>query len=135
MDKEIKPGDVFTVPYPFHFGDVHVMGDNGPEVFENWIPGTTEHIKAPDELVPAYHEIGEMILTVVSVHKPGKFPTRVFFTRKFKNPAGEIFGKNLLKIRTLSSFKKLSTRCLYFNDAIKVASPNLRMQTHGEVVG
>lgn len=51
-----------------------------------------------------------MRLTVVSVHRPGRFPTRVFFTRQFVTPDGKAFGKSKLHIVTVEKFRRLSSR-------------------------
>lgn len=48
--------------------------------------------------------LGSIILTVVGVFKPGKYPTRVFFTRRWRDPEGREFGKGALRIATVPQF-------------------------------
>ena len=51
---------------------------------------------------------GEMILTVVSVHKPGRFLERVFYTRQWRDPDGKVFGnEKKLRVMSSASFKRL----------------------------
>ncbi|MGL5935127.1 MAG: hypothetical protein ACRCZI_05845 [Cetobacterium sp.] len=51
--------------------------------------------------------IGEQVLTVISRHKPGKFPERVFYTRQWISPEGTAFGKGGLKVTTADAFRRL----------------------------
>ena len=42
---------------------------------------------------------GAMLLTVVSLHKPGKtYPERAFYVRQWRDPDGKVFGKKNLRI-------------------------------------
>ena len=50
---------------------------------------------------------GEMLLSVVSTHKPGKFPERIFYTRQWKDPEGKVFGKGALRVTTIGTFRRL----------------------------
>ena len=45
---------------------------------------------------------------VVAAFKPGRFPTRIFFTRSFTDPDGKTFGKGALRISTLDKFRRLT---------------------------
>ncbi len=112
------PGDVFRVEYPFvrdtYCADVDI--ESGRDIMATtWRPGT-EFVgsQGPDgELTSgAYqaHGMGTMVLTVVSVHKPGRFPTRVFFTREWVNPDGKTFGKRGCRMVTREKFERLSFR-------------------------
>ncbi len=49
---------------------------------------------------------GQMILTIVSIHKPGKYPERIFYTRQYRDPDGKIYGKTNLKIMATRSLKR-----------------------------
>lgn len=53
-------------------------------------------------------EVGQMILTVVSLHKPGRYPARVFFTRQWRDPDGKVFGAKKLRVTTEQAFKSMS---------------------------
>jgi hypothetical protein len=45
---------------------------------------------------------GRQILTVVDIYKPGRFPTRVFYTMKWVTPD----GKGGLKMTTVDAFRR-----------------------------
>lgn len=115
---DIKEGDVFEVEYPFVTtpteGDVfgekeYFINHNTGKVYDPWRPGTRYDTDAHnyDEPPMICEGLGKMILTVVSVHRPGKFPTRVFYTRKWRSPSGAEFGKNKLHIHALGHFTNL----------------------------
>jgi len=104
-----KTGDVLLVKYPFCREKTSVIDEEGFAEIDTWRPGT-KFIDGPDscpenpyvESVADSH--GKMILTVVDIHKPGKFPTRVFFTRQWQDPDGKVFGKGKLHITTKQAF-------------------------------
>lgn len=46
-----------------------------------------------------WHGNGAMILTVVSLHKPGPtYPERAFYTRQWRDPDGKVFGRTNLRV-------------------------------------
>lgn len=111
----VKAGDVFRVKYPFVLVKVDVP-DSDPEgvgfaTIDSWAPGVRY------EALPPYGEDSEavcdgegaMVLAVADVHKPGRFPTRVFFTRQWVTPNGKTFGKGGLHIAVLPAFKRRAT--------------------------
>lgn len=115
---EIKEGDVFEIEYPFTrapteeevFGETETLiNHNTGKVYDPWRPGThyDEASHNYDEPPLICDGLGQMILTVVSVHRPGTFPTRVFYTRKWRSPSGAEFGKNKLRIHALGHFTRL----------------------------
>jgi len=101
-------GEVFTVKYPFILEDYTEWDEDGPSTFKSWVPGA--RFVASDaygeESRACANGEGQMELTVVDVHKPGRFPTRVFFTRKWVDPKGRRFGKSGLHIMTLDAFRR-----------------------------
>jgi hypothetical protein len=106
----LKPGDVFRVVYPFVRCEVDVAGWEGSETIKSWAPGV-RFVAAGhygEEAEAQCDGEGEMILNVIDVHKPGRFPARVFFTRKFVTPDGKEFGKGKLHITTVPAFKRRS---------------------------
>lgn len=113
-----KDGDVFTVVYPFIRCKVNILDaadeDGGPTFvdIDSWQPGVRHDMRGHGEYhytVTEADALGKMVLTVVSVHKPGRYPTRVFFTRKFITPDGKTFGKGKLHIASLEKFRRIST--------------------------
>ena len=110
---EPSPGDVFEVDYPFVRCEVTMLDADGPYEAKSWRPGTLNRLIPPDDCESYANGVGKMILTVESVHKPGRFPTRVFYTRKFRGPDGRVFGKGGLHIATLQKFGRISRRFSY----------------------
>lgn len=105
---EIAEGAVFTVEYPFCRDVFETYDNDGPIREKTWRPGVRHELVAPDGATATQMDgLGAQILTVVSVHKPGRFPTRVFYTRKWRTPEGKEFGKSALRIKTLHAFKTL----------------------------
>lgn len=114
----IEVGSVFEVPYPFvrdTFSE-HYADEDGQGVSERqtWRPGTRfverGHARYPDDAPPVdcvADAIGAQLIWVISVHKPGSFPTRVFYTRQWRDPDGKAFGKGGLRSKTLSAFRSL----------------------------
>lgn len=54
-----------------------------------------------------------MVLTVIDHFKPGRFPARVFFTRRWVTPDGKEFGKGKLHIATIPAFKRRATAYMH----------------------
>lgn len=115
---EIVVGAVFVVPHPFLKGEFdRYLGSDGEgnadfDRVESWTPGVRfepgpcAYGDDPDT-VEAYDGTGAQILTVAAVFKPGKFPTRVFYTRKWRDPRGVEFGKGKLHIKTIANFRQI----------------------------
>lgn len=107
-------GIFFEVPHPFCWEEASRPGDDpeGPATiyFMSWRPGTRDGPPEPPDgggMIPVADGMGLQILTVVSVHKPGRYPARVFYTRKWRDPAGHEFGKPALRMKTVSAFTRL----------------------------
>ena len=100
---------VYVVPYPFLRQKVRLWdGDGGDYEINGWKPGTEFRAVSPHD--PGGERfadaMGEMIITEVSRHKPGRYPERVFFTRRWRNPDGEEFGKGGLQVSVASKFAR-----------------------------
>ena len=110
------PGAFFEGRYPFFREKVSLPPDDpegGYRETETWRPGTYSEVCGHGyDGEPCTHTvadgIGTIILTVVSVHRPGTYPTRVFFTRRWRDPDGKEFGKTKLHIAVASKFYALS---------------------------
>lgn len=111
----MKGNDTYIVNYPFCREKVTLPPDDENGYFyetDTWRPGI-KFVDGPDccpenpYSIPVADAHGEMILTVIDTHKPGKFPTRVFFTRQWQDPDGKIFGKGKLHITTQQAFNRL----------------------------
>lgn len=105
---EIKSGDLFAVPYPYFRETVDLPPDDpegtGPNTVQSWRPGTQAESDGGYGVQSAADAMGAMLLTVIDVYKPGRFPARVFFTRQWRDPEGKVFGKGGLRITTVPAF-------------------------------
>lgn len=116
MTIKIEAGQTHTVAgYPFVRYVANLLGedDGSPYKTEGWRPGCT---KDEDENAGSYfpelHYVadgtGAMVLEVVATFKPGRFPERVFYTRRWVDPDGREFGKpNKLRVTTAAHFRSL----------------------------
>lgn len=111
MTTKYQPGDKFEVRYPFvRVTFVSSYDESGmPESDKGWRPGCDcEKIEdgfgGYDYAADAH---GQMLLEVVSTHKPGSFLDRIFYVRQWRDPDGKVFGKNKLRVTTAQSFGKL----------------------------
>jgi hypothetical protein len=111
----IEENKTYTVEYPFCRDKVSVPPDDEDGDFceiDTWRPGT-KYVDGPDActedtyVISVADAMGKMHLSVVSIHRPGKFPTRVFFTRQWQDPDGKTFGKGKLHVTTQQAFTRL----------------------------
>lgn len=109
-------GRVHEVPYPFvrdTWADHYDVADDVlvADPVQTWKPGTvaSEHSSSEDEADygSIADGIGVQILTVVGVYKPGRYPTRVFYSRQWRDPDGKVFGKTKLRMTTVAAFAVL----------------------------
>jgi hypothetical protein len=112
----IAAGEIFKVEYPFVMEDYQMFDEDGPFAVKNWRPGVRyENVDNFGTVDTKIDGKGIMHLTVVDVHKPGKFPTRVFYTRQWEGPDGKRFGKGNLHITTAQHFKRLAGGYRYWD--------------------
>lgn len=104
----VAEGHVFRAPYPFVRVTYHEADEDGVSEVPSWAPGTRFEGMGPECGGSVADGMGEIFLTVVSVHKPGRYPTRVFFTRQWRRPDGNVFGRSALQIATLEKFRRLA---------------------------
>jgi hypothetical protein len=104
----IAAGSVYAFRYPFVLESVTVDYDEGgPIEGLSWRPGVRFEQDGPDSFESVADGDGLCEFTVVSIHKPGpRYPERVFFTRRFQDPAGKWFGKPDLRVTTLQTFSR-----------------------------
>ena len=105
---DIKPGYEHTFSYPFTRDEFTEMDEDGESKRKTWRPGIRQQNTGPETVGAFADSIGQQIVTVVAVFKPGKYPERVFFTRKWRDPSGKVFGKNNLHMTTRSNFIALT---------------------------
>jgi hypothetical protein len=98
---------IIEVPnYPFVRTEYHGCDAEGPYTDEVWRPGCNQETDEDGTDFTA-DDTGTMLLTVVSAHKPGRFPERTFFTRRWRDPDGREFGSYKLRMTTTQAFKQL----------------------------
>lgn len=98
------PGAFFEARYPFVRDTFTQYDGDGPCEMPTWKPGTRAEYICPDDTADFADGIGSIILTVVAVFKPGRYPTRVFYTRRWCDPSGREFGNGKLRIATVAQF-------------------------------
>jgi hypothetical protein len=103
---EFEAGQVFEHKYPFVRTTYTEFDNEGHYEVPSWKPGVESVMCPPDDCKAVCEGEGKQIITVVDVHKPGRFPTRVFYTRKFVTPDGVVFGKQNLRITTAQAFRQ-----------------------------
>ena len=116
MSEKIQAEQTYTVAgYPFvrYVANLLDEDDGNPYQTEGWRPGCT---KEEDDLgehgyqarVYVADGTGSMVLDVVATFKPGRFPERVFYTRRWIDPDGREFGQaGKLRIATTGQFRRL----------------------------
>lgn len=95
----------FSTPYPF----VRDTYDDAGDPIPTWRPGVRYELLPPDGGEEAVADgVGEMHLRVISTHKPGRYPERVFYLRQWRDPDGRVFGSPSLKIASIHKFRRLT---------------------------
>lgn len=95
----------YSIRYPFVKDSYFDFSCEEDTLKIGWRPGV--NCRKDDDYHGEFYAEGEglMLLTVVSIHKPGKYPERVFYTKSWVSPDGVKFGKPGLKITTFAAFK------------------------------
>lgn len=115
FQQEPYVGKSYRIPYPFcrtTYTDYskEKNGVTGVEA-DTWRPGTDfktfiDSYGEPD-CDSIADKMGAMLVTIIDIHKPGTYPERVFYIRKWETPEGKIFGKTNLRITTTQAFLRL----------------------------
>lgn len=111
-----QPLTAVSAPYPFVRDACPIFDEDGVSEGVSWRPGTRTNVIATyyEERVRLEADgVGEILLTEVSRHKPGRYPERVFFTRQWRDPDGRIFGKTKLRMTTAHAFDRLKRGYAY----------------------
>ena len=106
--KGFNRGDEITIVFPFCRATYSGFDGGGYSDLPTWIPGHRYEATGPEDSGEVADAEGSATFTVIDVFKPGRFPTRVFYTRAFTTPDGKTFGKGGLKIATLDKFRRLT---------------------------
>lgn len=106
-EQALEIGKEYRVRYPFCRTEKTVCDEDGCTTIKCWRPGAEPYDDEYGNQQWDADGAGEMLLTLVDIHKPGKYPTRAFFVRQWRNPDGKVFGKNGLRILSVAAFKEL----------------------------
>lgn len=101
-------GEIFEVPHPFVREEYQDFEDDKPLVKYRWKPGTRQVDPGDGRLWHEADAVGKQILTVVGVYQPQGFQTRVFYTRRWRDPNGTEFGTKGCRVTALSAFRQLT---------------------------
>ena len=110
MSKTFDPeiGRAYEIRFPFKMGEHHPFPDEDgppPAAIKVWQPGWDQEASQYGE----HHWCeawGAEIRTIVSIHKPGRYPERVFYVRQWRDPDGKVFGKKSLRILASRDFRR-----------------------------
>lgn len=123
MAKAVHPlptvGALFEARYPYVRETVSLFDGDGMAEQLSWKPGTRGEARGPEDAEMVADAEGTIILTVVGVFKPGRFPTRVFFTRRWRDPDGREFGKGNCRMTTVAKFYELSRGYRHYYEMAK----------------
>ena len=108
-------GQTYPVWWPFKRENYTPIPDEDPaaggtpslsrETF-TWIPGWRYEDCGPEDVEEAWDGEGTQHRTVISLHRPAQFPTRVFYVRFWRDPYGRAFGNRALRMTTVQSFNQ-----------------------------
>jgi hypothetical protein len=107
MAEEFEIGAEFEIAHPFVKEEYHGFDEDGPYKRMSWRPGITSEATGPETASTYANGVGAQIITIVSTHKPGKYPARVFFTRRWRDPDGHQFGKTKLRMTTSGALRSI----------------------------
>lgn len=102
-------GRVFEVPYPYVKDTwVEYYGTDETDEVPTWKPGVRQEAMRGDEETYAVADgMGAQVVTVVGIYKPGRYPTRVFYSRQWRDPDGKLFGRAKCRSLIGSAFARL----------------------------
>lgn len=101
-----EAGDVYEFPYPFVHDTYTEYDEDASAELPCWKPGIRMEAKWDDATAVA-DGTGKQSVTVIGVFKPGRYPARVFYVRKWTDPRGLVFGKSALRVTTINAFQSL----------------------------
>lgn len=105
---KLVSGQVIEVQnFPFVRVTYEGFDSDGPFSDECWKPGCRHETSYDYDAHDVADGTGAMLLTVISLHKPGKYPERVFFTRQWRDPDGKVFGRKCLRVATKQAFSTM----------------------------
>lgn len=120
MNKRIfTAGDAIEFPYPFIRVEFEQWNEEGSYNVPSWQPGVRHELMGYGDALAVADGIGKQMINVISIHKPGKYPERVFYTRRWETPEGKLFGKHKLMAKTTPAFRRLVSGYGYEYELLK----------------
>lgn len=107
MSEEFIIGAVIVIVHPFVKEKYSGLDEDGPYERMSWRPGIRTEFVGPETTDTLADGVGAQIITIISNHKPGKYPARVFFTRSWRDPDGHQFGKTKLRMTTAGALRSI----------------------------
>lgn len=104
---EPQVGDIFEFRYPFIHDEYSEQDEGGVATVKCWRPGCRFENDHNGETLTLADGIGQQILTCIGRYKPGKYPERIFYTRKWRDPSGKVFGKGACRVASLIAFRSI----------------------------
>ena len=103
---DIVAGETYSAWWAFKRTTYTRFDEEGGSEVETWAPGWEYEAFGPEDSLPVWQGQGAQLRTVVAVYKPGRFPERVFYTRRWRDPDGKEFGRDGLRITTAEAFRR-----------------------------
>jgi hypothetical protein len=102
---EIEAGMVFERDHPFTYV---TENSHDPELaWERWRPGAWKQLDiSPEDVIACANAVGKVRFTVVSIHQPPGYQTRVFYKRQFFMPDGKAYASGSLRNCIISKFRR-----------------------------
>jgi hypothetical protein len=120
MTKQIfEAGQVYEFVYPFIREEVDLWDEDGRGKTLSWRPGV--RYTYPDDSKAVADGLGKQVVTVISTHKPGRYPERVFYLRQWQSPSGKAFGKTKLMTKITPAFRRLVAGYPYPYEIVRAA--------------
>lgn len=108
-------------PYPFILDTAPDFEGGTMEDVPCWRPGVRGEVVTNTGDTEEFADgMGQIVLTEVSRHKPGRYPERVFYVRQWIDPDGKRFGKTNLRMTTSAAFARL---CKGYRHEFEMAAP------------
>lgn len=123
---------IHEIAFPFILEEYDGIKDGEEFKGESWRPGTRMCRGDEWEVWSEADAMGKMVLEVVSMHKPGKYPERTFYLRSFIDPTGRKFGKQKMRVISSAGFKAMLRGYRHPYDVVGIDDERPATQEGGE---
>lgn len=101
----LEVGRAYEAWHPFKREQYTGFDEEGGFASETWVPGWRYEPCGPEDVEEVWDGEGVQLRTIVSIHKPGKYPERVFYVRQWRDPDGRVFGNTALRVVVTPTFR------------------------------